>query len=276
MAFKSFSQYQADKNGEFFVLPNDKDYADVIFLYRNTEDVLVADVHYITSSTYKGYVHCCGTGCPACNYGERGIRLDHKLFIPLYNIQKNKIEFWDRSTFFEQVLQKAVFASYPVPWQTVFRITRRGEAGSRDTKYDIVPIARNSSMTYDKILSDLGVTLPDHYSVICKEMSAAEMSAVLTSKPAASDLQDYGYVPIPRGETAPEITVPTPQYSAPPEVAPPIAPPEVAPVGSEMPEYVPGMAAPVAPPVEAAHVPFEQGGAVNADDSGDPLDDVAF
>ena len=50
MAFKSFNQYQEDKNGEFFVLPNDKDYADVIFLYRSAADVLIAEgVHYLST-----------------------------------------------------------------------------------------------------------------------------------------------------------------------------------------------------------------------------------
>lgn len=267
MAFKSLSQYQADKNGEFFVLPNDGDYADVIFLYRNVEDVLVADVHYINSSGYKGYVHCCGTGCPACNYGERGIRLDTKLFIPLYNLQKNKIEFWDRSPFFEQTLQKYVFTPFPTPWETVFRITRRGEARSRDTKYDIVPVGRNSSMSYDAILSSFGITLPEGYSAICKEMSVAEMSAALNSSGSASDLQEYGYTPVPRGEAAPDITVPTPQYSAPPEVAPPA-----------MPEYVPEMpsAGPELPVIDPIETPAVEPVADVTDDSSDSLDDVHF
>ena len=183
MGFKSLSQYQEDKNGDFFVLPNDNDYADVVFLYRSVEDVLVADVHYINSASYKGYVHCCGSGCPACNYGDRGIRLDHKMFIPLYNLTKNKIEFWDRSTFFEQVLQKSVFGPFPNPSETVFRVIRHGEAGSRDTRYEIRPVGRNSGMPYDKILADMNVTFPEGYSKICKEMSSSEMySALNTAK----------------------------------------------------------------------------------------------
>lgn len=276
MAFKSLTQYQEDKNGEFFVLPNDGDFADVIFLYRNINDVLVADVHYIASSGYKGYVHCCGAGCPACNYGERGIRLDTKLFIPLYNLQKNKIEFWDRSTFFEQTLQKYVFAPFPTPWETVFRVTRRGEARSRDTKYDIVPVGRNTTMTYDSILSSFGITLPAGYSAVCREMSAAEMSAALNSAPSSnSDLQDYGYTPIPRGTSMPDVTVPTPQYSAPPEVAPPVMPeytPDLPPV--EMPAVTPVVANESVPAIDPVTISNEV--ASDTDDSGDPLDDVKF
>lgn len=264
MAFKSLAQYQEDKNGEFFVLPNDGDYADVIFLYRSVDDVLVADVHYIMSSVYKGYAHCCGTGCPACNYVSpgskyRGIKLDHKIFIPLYNITKNKIEFWDRSTFFEQVLQKHVFGPYPNPSQIVFRITRRGEAGSRDTKYDIDPKMRNNSRSYEQILSDFGITLPEAYDHVVKEMSISEMSAALSSAGSpASDLEDYNYVPVPRGAASnmpeavtPEVSIDLPAYSAPPEAAPPT-----------LPDYDPTM----------TDIPSVDEG----DDSGDSLDDVAF
>lgn len=232
MAFKSLSQYQEDKNGEFFVLPNDGDYADVIFLYRSVDDVLVADVHYIQSSSYKGYAHCCGTGCPACNYptqSGRGIRIDHKIFIPLYNIQKGKIEFWDRSTFFDQVLQKSVFSGYPNPSETVFRVTRRGEAGSRDTRYDINAVGRNTTMPYEKILADCHTSFPEGYSVICKEMSIAEMDAALNSTGNSNDLDEYGYVPVPRGaatsksvETSPTVDVPVPEYSNPEVSAPPL------------------------------------------------------
>ncbi len=216
MGFKSFAQYQDDKNGDFFVLPNDKDYADVVFLYRSTADVLIADVHYIATAAYKGYAHCCGAGCPACSYGERGLKVENKLFIPLYNIARNRIEFWDRSPRFEQKLQMDVFKNWPDPSQAVFRITRNGLAGSPDTKYDIDVIGRNSSMPYDKILSDFGITLPDGYSKICREMTAAEMSAAFSSNSSAN-VEEYEYVPTPRGasvdpSTLATPTVPVPEY----------------------------------------------------------------
>lgn len=279
MAFKSLSKYQEDKNGEFFVLPNDGDHADVIFLYRSIDDVLVADVHYISSSEYKGYAHCCEKGCPACNYGERGIRLDHKIFIPLYNVEKNKIEFWDRSTFFEQTLQKYVFGPFPNPSETIFRITRHGEANSRDTKYEITPVYRNTSMPYDKILSDFGITLPAGYSAVCREMSIAEMSACLNGTGSGSNLPDYGYTPVPRGSASPEDfqsgpVVETPQYSAPPEVAPPVA---------DLPEAELPVAGLPAHDI-ASEVPFDEGDSPAApvesseqtDDSNDTLDNVSF
>ena len=264
MAFKSFDQYQEDKNGDFFVLPNDGDYADVVFLYRSTKDVLIADVHYINTATYKGYVHCCGAGCPACTHGENGIRVQQKMFIPLYNCTKKKIEFWDRTPFFEQVLQTSVFKGFPDPSVCIFRITRHGMAGSRDTKYEIIAKFKNP-MTYEQILANNNITLPEGYSRICKEMSAAELSQALNAPASVDGLADYSYTPVPRGTAAPElepINVPTPTYSEPPAVMPPLAdaPSDLA----EMPEYNP--ASVPATPIDAA---TEEG-------SGDDLDDVAF
>lgn len=278
MAFKSFAQYQEDKNGEFFVLPNHGDSADVVFLYKNIEQVLVADVHYISSPGYKGYVHCCGNGCPACNYvpanGKyRGLRLDHKIFIPLYNIQKNKIEFWDRSTFFESVLHTEVFSKFPNPSEVVFRITRNGQAGSRETTYDITPVGRNT-LSYEQILATFNTTFPEGYSVICKEMSPDDITKALSANNTPSDLTDYGYTPVPRGTapveavTTPEINVPVPEYSAQPDMAPPLADYPVA-TPAPQPEY--------APPFETAEDAIvSSDNAEASDDSADQLDDVKF
>lgn len=232
MAFKKLNEYVEEKNGAFFTLPNDNDFADVIFLYRNTDDVLVADVHYISSKNYNGYAHCLGDNCPACNYPTktgRGIRRSSQIFIPLYNISKRKVEFWDRTTRFEQVLNQSVFKNYPNPSEYVFRITRHGQPRDPGTRYDVRAISRNSDYPYDQILADFNMTMPDSYSLVCKELTYTEMSNYLNSD-APTDLPDYGYVPVPRGTSVPDsvpdlpsVSIPTPEYSAPPVDLPPIA-----------------------------------------------------
>ena len=70
MAFKTVESYNEARFGGFFLLRNDGDFADVVFMYRNKDDVLVADTHYVKGSDYSGYVHCCGRGCPACSKGS--------------------------------------------------------------------------------------------------------------------------------------------------------------------------------------------------------------
>lgn len=219
MGFKTVTAYNEERFGDFFVLRDDGDFADVVLLYQNINDVLIADVHYIKSSEYSGYAHCCGTGCPACG---KGIRVQTKLFIPLYNINSGKIEFFDRSTKFEPQLERDVFANYPNPSEYVFRITRHGIANSMDTTYEIRAIGKNSAMPYSKILADNNVTLPAYYEQVCRDLTPAQMTSMISNGTAPT--QEYNYIPSPRAassslENVPEMnvpTVPTPTFEEPP------------------------------------------------------------
>lgn len=256
MAFKKFDQYVADKNKDFFLLPNDKDYADVIFLYRGRQDVLVADTHYIKSPDYSGYVHCCGRGCPAC---AKGIRVQTKIFIPLYNYKTNKIEFWDRTNYFERQLESDVLSKFPNPSEWVFRITRNGEAGSVDTTYSIVAQGKNSSYPYDKILADFGIKLEDGtgYESACRDCSSDEVRDMLNAT-APTPTTEYGYVPTPRASATdyqPESTsIPEPVSVEPPAFG----------NAPEAPEFVPGA---------TADVPFDES---TSEETVDDLGDVNF
>lgn len=256
MAFKSVNQYNEERFGGLFLLRNDGDYADVIFLYQNVEDVLVADVHYIKSADYTGYVHCCERGCPAC---AKGIRTQTKLFIPLYNIQAQEIQFFDRSLRFEPQLQNDVFAKYPNPSEFVFRIQRHGAAGSVDTTYSITAIGRNTYKSYHQILAENNATMPAYYSHVCREVTHSELQNMLSdgsrTNGGYSANDDYAatYQATPRG-TAPQapVNVPEPpqvdlpQYNQPPADIP------------GMPSYQPEPAMPTAdeslpwnPPVDS-------------------------
>lgn len=179
MAFMSMKDYNEKHFGGLFLLRNDGDYADVVFMYRNSDDVLIADTHYVKSADYSGYVHCCQRECPACG---KGIRVQTKLFIPLYNITSDgELQFWDRSVRFMSQLQKDVFERYPNPCDYVFRITRHGESGSMDTRYEIVAVGRNSVKTYDQILTENNASFPAYYENVCKEYSSAQLYTLLNN-----------------------------------------------------------------------------------------------
>lgn len=218
MAFKSVKSYNEERYGGFFLLRNDGDFADVIFMYQKPEDVLVADVHYIKSSEHSGYVHCCGAGCPAC---AKGIRIQTKLFIPLYNISQNRIEYFDRTMKFEPQLQQDVFSKYPNPSEYVFRITRHGEAGSIETYYEIMAVGKNTFKPYAQILAEQHATMPEHYSTVCKPMSSSEMQMLLndSGRPTSeyTPSSSYNYTPTPRVPAGEDYETPTitPDYQPP-------------------------------------------------------------
>lgn len=210
MGFKSMAEYTDEKFGNWFRLQNDGDYADVIFLYRGTSDVMMADTHYIKADGYSGYVTCCGKGCPAC---AKQIRVQPKLFIPLYvvdvsdpNSACNRIQFWDRTMRFQPQLLNDVLRSYPNPADFVFRITRHGAAGDINTTYDIRAIMNNSNpdTSYDAICSRFGVVFPDYYNTICKDVDKFELGNMMTtSNPgtgySGNNYGSGGYNAVPRG-----------------------------------------------------------------------------
>ena len=205
MGFKNVVDYNEERYGNLFTLRNDGDSADVILLYQSKTDVLVADVHYIKSAEYSGYVHCARKNCPAC---QKGIRVQNKLFIPLYNINDGKIEFFDRSTRFEAQLMTDVLDKFPNPSEYVFRITRHGEANSYDTSYEIKAIAKNSTMPYAKILADNNASMPAYYENICKDLTPDEMRDLLSNGSGPAPTEEYNYVPTPRASAstpAPEL-----------------------------------------------------------------------
>lgn len=194
MAFKSMVQYNEERYGNFFTLQNDNNYADVVFLYQSKNDVLVADAHYIKSAEYSGYVHCCGVGCPAC---ARGIRVQNKLFIPLYNINENKIQFFDRSTKFESQLANDVFDKFPNPSEYVFRITRHGIAGDINTTYQITAVGKTpADLNYAAILARYNATMPDYYSNVIREYSSAELSTMINADASAAVPRDAYVAPV--------------------------------------------------------------------------------
>lgn len=231
MAFKTMTQYDEERFGGFFLLRNDGDYADVIFLYRNKDDVLIGDVHYIKTPDYTGYVHCTERNCPAC---EKGIRVQSKLFIPLYNITDGEIQFWDRSTRFENQLVQDVFSKYPNPSEFVFRIQRQGAAGDINTKYNIWAVGKNKLMDYNQILLTNNATMPDAYENICKTYCSTELHSILNT--SANSSTSYEANSMPDYQVTPRVPMNDMDI---PDV-PDFGVPEVSPsIGDDLPEFTP-------------------------------------
>lgn len=200
MAFQSMKEYTKERTGNFFLLRNDSDFADVIFLYRDQDDALTASAHYIKSAEYSGYVHCNGIDCPAC---AKNIRVQTKVFVPLYVLSVNgeavnEIRFWDRNSRFIQTLTDSVFGTSPDPVNYVYRITRHGKANDINTTYQILAIGRNHT-SYDVLLSSKGVTMPQYYESVCKELTSREMARYLNNSSQSPSNLGADYTPVPRG-----------------------------------------------------------------------------
>lgn len=177
MAFKSMTEYNEERYGNLFMLRNDGDSEEVIFMYSSKDDVMMVESHYIKSDSYSGYVQCLGQRtCPAC---EQNIRIQNKLFVPVYVISSNEILFWDRNTRFFQQLDTDIFSKFSDPTEFVFRITRHGVAGDFNTRYEITAVAKNNVISYEDILKKLEINFPDYYNTICADWSTEDYRAHL-------------------------------------------------------------------------------------------------
>lgn len=205
MAFKSIKTIEESINNRFLRLQDEQSIKGV-FLYHDYSDVLVADVHYINTKSYKGYVHCCETNCPAC---QKGIRVQNKLFIPFLviadlnkNYDEDTVIFWDRNTSFNNQLRKDVFDKYDCPTDVVFSITRHGAFRDINTTYSIQALYRYDG-DIDKALDSMGVHFPDYYSKVVKPMTVSEMYEALndsdtSSEEASMPSETYTYQAKPR------------------------------------------------------------------------------
>lgn len=260
MALKSLTNFDSERYKGFFRLQNDNDYADVVFLYRNIQDVMVAECHYIKSVDYSGYVQCMGNGtnCPAC---QKGIRKNTEIFIPLYVINSTdpsfngpEIVFWDRTLTIQPQLQNDVFKNYPDPSNYVFRIIRHGVPRDRNTRYEIRAM-QNSPYTYDQICAKANIAFPAHYNTICREVTADQMSAMLAdgggTGPDSSGYQQFGAVPR-GGYSIPEGSEPIINNSAPSFNSDPAPFPEAPIINPQMNDQV---AAQTAPPQGSSPIP---------------------
>lgn len=196
MAFKKIKQIEEDRYGKFLRLNDDGESVRGVLLYKSYDDVLIADCHYINSSDYHGYVHCCESGCPAC---AKGIRVQHKLFVPILVLKdlnpsydRDTVVFWDRNQSFNHQLKTDVFDKYPNPTDVIFKITRHGAYRDINTKYSI-NVHMQFASDVDDVLASLGVKLPDYYENVVRTVDPAELQDMLSS--SSSSAQGSSYVP---------------------------------------------------------------------------------
>ena len=204
MGFRSVEEVRESMYANKFVLQNDKDYADVVLLYKSHKDVLVADTHYIKSDEYSGYVHCLGNGCPAC---AKGIRKQTKVFVPMYVLnvngrEVNELQFWDRTMKFEPQLNAQVFNHVANPSEYVCRITRVGAYRDINTTYQLSLYKGIPDLSYEKILETCKTSFPDGYSAICKEADAATVNSWLMAANSENAIPAY--------TATPRVTAPAP------------------------------------------------------------------
>lgn len=181
-------RYGGQGGAGYFSLKNDKDVARVRFMYNGIEDVEGYAVHQVEIDGKKRWVNCLREynepkdKCPFC---RQNMFTSAKLFVPLYNIDEDKQQIWERGKKFISKIS-SICARYPNVVSHVFEIERNGKKGETTTTYEIYEVEKD-----DTTLEDL------------PEVSSPLGTVVLDK--SADDMEFYlenGYFP-PDGEDAP-------------------------------------------------------------------------
>ncbi len=188
-----FNTETADKYGGqggagYFSLKNDKDVARVRFMYNGIDDVEGYAVHQVEIDGKKRYVNCLREynepkdKCPFC---REGMFTTAKLFVPLYNVDEDKVQVWERGKKFVAKIS-SICARYPNVVSHVFEIERNGKKGEQTTTYEIYEVDKDNTTLEDlpEASNPLGTIVLDK--------SADDMEFFL----------DNGYFP-PDGDEAP-------------------------------------------------------------------------
>lgn len=143
--------YGGQGGAGYFSLKNDKDVARVRFLYNGIDDVNGYAVHQVEVDGKKRWVNCLREynqpidNCPFCREKKK---VQAKLFVPLYNIDEDKEQIWERGKkFFPKI--SSVCARYPNLVSHVFEIERNGKKGEQTTTYEIYEVDKDDTTLDD-------------------------------------------------------------------------------------------------------------------------------
>ena len=188
-----FNADSADKYGGqggagYFSLKNDKDLAHVRFMYNGIDDVEGYAVHQVEIDGKKRWVNCLreyNQPMDTCPFCREKMFTSAKLFIPLYNIDEDKVQVWERGKKFISKIS-SICARYPDVVSHVFEIERNGKKGETSTTYEIYETGKD-----DTTMEDLP-EVSDPLGTIVLDKSADDMEFFL----------ENGYFP-PDGDEAP-------------------------------------------------------------------------
>ena len=197
--------YGGSGGAGYFRLTGDGDVARVRFLYTGIDDVEGYAVHRVQTGMGKNgkpvykYINCLRDynqpvdDCPFC---REKMPQQAKIFIPVYNVDEDQIQTWDRGkTFFSKI--SSMCSRYKNLVSYVFEVERHGKSGEQTTTYEIYPAVDDE--TGDMIKDDTTIEdfdIPEILGKIVLDKSAEDMEYYLQEGQFPPEGED---VPIRRG-----------------------------------------------------------------------------
>lgn len=180
-----FSFEDADKYGgngasrSYFSLKDDGDTAKIHLLGEDMNDFPGYAVHRVPIGDGYRYVNCLREAgepaevCPFCAQGKHDPEISKvwaKLFLPIYNIDADEVQIWERGkTFFKELSQYC--AHTPHVSEAVTEVTRIGKKGDTQTTYRLYELKESDGFN----IADVQDDIPDILGTIILDKTADEM-----------------------------------------------------------------------------------------------------
>jgi hypothetical protein len=153
-SFDQAEQMSSKGGGGFFSLKNDGDVARVRLLFTDAQEVqdkYARSVHEVEVNGKKRWVDCLrGYGDPidVCPFCKAGRFVNFKYFLPLFNIDANTTQIWERGKKFGGKLS-SICSRYPNVVSHTFEIERCGKAGDQQTSYEMYETGETAGVSID-------------------------------------------------------------------------------------------------------------------------------
>ena len=167
-SYEDAENYGGNGGGGFFSLPNDGDVARVRFMYNKLEDVEGVSVHEIELNGKKRYVSCLreyNQSIDTCPFCKKGMFVNAKLFIPIYDVDSGQTKIWERGKkFFGKIAGLCSrYASKEDLVNHIFEVERHGKKGDTQTTYEIFDCDKDNTSLEDlpEVQSAIGTIVLD-------------------------------------------------------------------------------------------------------------------
>lgn len=148
--------YGGQGGGGFFGIAEDKEVKRVRFMYKTVSDIEGDSVHKVKVGDKERYVNCLRKyndpldDCPFC--ASKKYPVQARLFIPLYNIDEDCVQIWDRGkTMFPKVTSQCSRYSneHTDIVNNIFEIERNGKPKDKKTTYEIYWVDKDNTQMED-------------------------------------------------------------------------------------------------------------------------------
>lgn len=181
--------YGGQGGGGFFSIQNDKEVKQVRFMYDTVDDIEGMSVHKVEVNGKDRYVNCLREynqpidDCPFC---RDKMPVQARLFIPIYNIDEDAVQIWDRGkTMFSKMTSLCSrYATKGNLVNNIFEIERNGKPKDTNTTYEIFQIDKD-----DTEIADLG-DLPKVLGTVVLDKTAEDMEYFLEENEFPPDDED--------------------------------------------------------------------------------------